>query len=155
MVFLSYFIFPFKNKTKISGDSKSFSKNWIFTKQNKKRVSPSSGNASRKWEVHSYLYLLLFQICIYIYIHIYLVNCMYSYHKFHGPFFGMVHHITKLTFQFSYFFSLFLAHLIYFNLNLFYFMNLYILVCVSLIIFSNPLSFSFVFSYERLLKFHI
>ena len=92
---------------------------------------------------------------VYIYIHIYLVNCMYSYHKFHGPFFGMVHHITKLTFQFSYFFSLFLAHLIYFNLNLFYFMNLYILVCVSLIIFSNPLSFSFVFSYERLLKFHI
>ena len=41
-VFLYHFVFPFKNKTKISGDSKSFSKNQIFTKQNKKRVSPSS-----------------------------------------------------------------------------------------------------------------
>ena len=27
MVFLSYFVFPFKIKTKISGDSKPFSKN--------------------------------------------------------------------------------------------------------------------------------
>ena len=31
-VFLSYFVFPLKNKTKLSGDSKSFSKNQIFTK---------------------------------------------------------------------------------------------------------------------------
>ena len=48
-VFLSYFVFPFKNKIKISGDSKFFSKNQIFTKQNKKNeFSPSSGNASIK-----------------------------------------------------------------------------------------------------------
>ena len=44
--FLSNFVFPLKNKTKISGDSKSFYKNQIFTKQIKKRVLLSSGNAS-------------------------------------------------------------------------------------------------------------
>ena len=53
-VFLSYFVFPLKNKIKISGDSKSFSKNKFFTKQIKKRVTPLSENAcenagSTKW----------------------------------------------------------------------------------------------------------
>ena len=35
MVFISYFVFPFKNKTKISGNSKKFSK-IIFSKKKKK-----------------------------------------------------------------------------------------------------------------------
>ena len=38
-VFLSYFVFPLKNKIKTSGDSKSFSKNQFFTKQIKKSES--------------------------------------------------------------------------------------------------------------------
>ena len=48
MVFISYFVFPFKNKTKISCDFKSFSKNHIFHQVNEKRVSSSSGDACEK-----------------------------------------------------------------------------------------------------------
>ena len=55
-VFLSYFIFPFKNKTKISGDSKSFSKNQIFTKQDKNAsFRHRVGTHRAKCEVHTHL----------------------------------------------------------------------------------------------------
>ena len=44
-VFLSYFVFPFKNKTKISGDSKNFLKKNNFFKI-KSELAPF------KWETH-------------------------------------------------------------------------------------------------------
>ena len=37
MVCISYFVFPFKNKTKISGDSNSFAKKSIFLQINNKK----------------------------------------------------------------------------------------------------------------------
>ena len=60
MVFLSYFVFPFKNKTKISGNSKKFSK-IIFSKKKKKKVMPSNGNACAEMRgPHIFFLLLLF-----------------------------------------------------------------------------------------------
>ena len=51
--FFLILFFPLKNKTKISEDFKSFSKNQAFTKQIKKRVLSSSGNASSEmWGPH-------------------------------------------------------------------------------------------------------
>ena len=45
MVFLSYFVFPFKIKTKISGDSKPFSKNGFFVLNKKTSLAFLMGNA--------------------------------------------------------------------------------------------------------------
>ena len=49
-VFLFYFVFPLKNKTKISGDSKSFLKIIFSPNQVKKQVVSSSGNALSKMQ---------------------------------------------------------------------------------------------------------
>ena len=55
MVFLSYFVFPFKNKTKISGNSKKFSK-IIFTKKKEKNESCHQVETHvQKCEVHTYI----------------------------------------------------------------------------------------------------
>ena len=51
-VFLSYFVFPFKNKIKISGDSKSFSKNQFFTKQIKKTSHAVEWERTWEYGVH-------------------------------------------------------------------------------------------------------